>query len=157
MSQLRRTRVTDLLIPLVIVGVAVYLLLQAGYGSLPPMRYITAIPVAVLAIIEFVLARRVRAVVRHDPHAKPMTAISVARSVALGKASALVGAGAVGAVLGLLGRVVPDASSVSAAASDARVGAVLLAACLALMGAGLYLERAGVDPSNTTLKQASTR
>jgi hypothetical protein len=157
MSQLRRTSATDLLVPLLIVGVAVYLVLQVIYGSLPPLHYLTAVPVAVLAIIEFILARRVRAVVRHDPSAKPMTAISVARSVALGKASALVGAGAFGAVLGLLGRVLPDSSHISAAASDARVGFVLLIACAALVAAGLYLERAGIDPSDATLKNAPTR
>jgi hypothetical protein len=157
MSQLRRTGVADLLVPLLIVGVVVYLFLQVSYDSLPPLRYLTAVPVAVLALLEFLLARRVRAVVRHDATAKPMTAISVARSVALGKASALVGAGAVGAVLGLLGRVLPDASRVTAAASDARVGVVLLIACGALVGAGLYLERAGIDPSDTPLKRAATR
>jgi hypothetical protein len=157
MSQLRRTGVTDLIIPLLIVGAVVYVLSRTLYDSLPPMHYLTAVPVAVLAIIEFVLARRVRAVVRHDASAKPMTAISVARSVALGKASALVGAGAFGAVLGLLGRVLPDASHVSAAAADARVSFVLLVACAALVAAGLYLERAGIDPSDRALNRVTTR
>jgi hypothetical protein len=145
---MRRTTWGDLAVPLVVVGVAVYVLLRFTYDSIPPFHYVVALPVGVLAIVEFVAARRVRGAVRHDPDAKPMTAIAIARCVALGKASSLVGAAVVGASLALLGRVLPDAADVDAAAADARVGAVLLAAAIALTAAGLLLERAGIDPNN---------
>lgn len=144
---MRRTGVLDLVIPLVVIGLAVYVLLKVSYGSIPPLGYFVPVPLAVLAIAEFVAARRVRAAVRHDPMARPMTAIAVARCVALGKASAVVGAAVAGAAVALLGRVLPEAGSVSAAAHDAGVGALLLGAAILVAVAGLLLERAGIDPN----------
>ena len=145
---LRRTGWADLAVPLLVVGITVYVLLKFSYDDLPPLRYELPVPIGVLAIAELVAARRVRMAVRHDPNAKPMAAIVIARCVALGKASALVGAGVVGAALGLFARVLPEAGDVDAAAHDSQVGAVVLGVALLLTGAGLLLERAGVDPGN---------
>jgi hypothetical protein len=142
----RRTRPSDLAIPLVIFGVLAYLLLQAAYGSLPPFQWFTAVPIGALALIEFVIGSRVRGAVRHRPEARPMTALAVARAVALGKASALVGAALAGAELALVSYVVPDAGRTTASAHDLRVGLVLLAVTVLLLVAGLLLERSGVDP-----------
>ncbi len=143
----RRTRPSDLIIPFLIVGVLSYLLLQVDYESLPPFQWFTAVPIGALALIEVVVANRVRGAVRHRPQARPMTALAVARSVALGKASALVGAALAGAELALVSYVSPDAGRTTAAAHDLRVGLVLLAVTVLLVVAGLALERAGVDPS----------
>lgn len=143
---MRRTRWSDLLVPLLVVGITVYVLLRFTYTSLPPLDYFLPVPIAVLALAEFVAARRVRAAVRHDPNAKPMAAIVIARCVALGKASSLVGAAVLGAALGFLGRLLPDVRTVDAAAHDARVALVVLAVTLVLVAAGLLLERAGIDP-----------
>lgn len=145
---MRRTRWTDLLVICVLIGVAAYLLARLGYNSLPPLSYGVPVPIAVLALIEFAAARRVRAAVRHDPRVRPLHAIAVARLVALGKASSLVGAGVAGAALGLLGELLPSVSSLRAAGHDVQVAALLLAAALLLVAAGLLLERAGVDPSS---------
>jgi hypothetical protein len=76
-----------------------------------------------------------------------MAAIVIARCVALGKASSLVGAAVAGAAAGLLVRVLPDAVDISAAAHDASVGGLLFGACVLLVVAGLLLERAGIDPN----------
>lgn len=146
--RMRRTRPADLLLALLIVGGLTYLGLRAGYDELPPLGYFVPVPLALLGAWELALARRVRAAVRHDPQARPMTAISVARAVALAKASSIVGAGVLGAGIALVGRVAPHAGTVSAAAHDLRVGVLLIASCILLVGAGLVLERAGVDPSN---------
>ncbi len=145
-GRMRRTGVLDLLAPFVIVGLAVYVLLRFAYDSLPPLGYVVAVPLGALAVVEFIVGRRVRGAVRHDPEAEPMTAIAIARCVALGKASALVGAGVAGAAAGLLVRVAPDAGTVSAAQHDTGSGAALLGVCLLLVAAGLLLERAGIDP-----------
>jgi hypothetical protein len=145
---MRRTRPLDLLAPLVVVGVVAYVLLGIAYGSLPPFDYLLPVPIAALAVLELVMARRVRAAVRHDPGARPMTAIAIARCVALGKASSLVGAGVAGAAAGLIARLLPDVRTVEAAAHDAKIGGLLLAATILLVGAGLLLERAGIDPNN---------
>jgi hypothetical protein len=48
----------------------------------------------------------------------------------------------------LIVRVLPDARMVKAAGNDLRVGVLLLVAALMLVGAGLVLERAGIDPNN---------
>lgn len=143
---MRRTTLADLIGPFVAVVVIGYVLLRFTYDSLPPVGYGIGVPLLFLAVIEFLLARRVRAAVGHDPEAKLMAAIAIARLVALGKASALVGAGLLGAVAALLLRVGPDAGRVRAASNDLRVGIVLFAVCALLLAAGLVLERAGIDP-----------
>ena len=73
--------------------------------------------------------------------------------MALGKASALVSAGILGACAALLIRVLPDAGSVRAAANDLRVGLVVLAVTALLMAAGLVLERAGIAPGHDRMNR----
>ena len=146
---MKRTSSGDLLAPFFAVLVIVYVLLRFSYDSLPPVGFGIGVPLLFLAIIEFLLARRVRAAVGHDPDAKVIQAIVIARLVALGKASALVGAGLVGAVGGLLLRVAPDAGRVHAAGNDLRAAIVLFGVCALLVAAGIVLERAGIDPGRT--------
>ena len=139
----------------------VYLLLRLYYDSIPPLHYQVGLPLAGLAIGELIAARRVRLAVTHDPDAKPMAAIVIARCVALGKASALVAAAMVGASAALLIRVIPDASTVTAAANDLRVGLVILgASSLLLVVPALLLERSGLiprDPGATQIHSVSRR
>lgn len=153
---MRRTTWTDLVLPFVVVAGVVYLLLRFSYDSLPPLGFIVPVPLAVLAVVEGVLARRVRAAVAHDPDAKPMAAIVIARCVALGKASALVGAGVAGAAVGLVLRVLPDIGTVSAADHDATVGGLLLLAAILVTVAGIVLERSGIDPGSETRRLSGT-
>lgn len=144
---MRRTGPVDLIIPFGIIGLTAYVLLRTSYSVLPPLGYFVPVPLAALAVVELVIARRVRAAVRHVAYAKPMTAIAIARCVALGKASALVGAAVCGAAVALLARVLPDVATVRAAASDGRVAALLLASAVLVVIAGVVLERAGLDPN----------
>ena len=145
---MRRTRWTDLVTPFLIVGITAYVLLRFSYDSYLQLRYLVPAPLAALAVAELVAARRVRAAVRHDPRARPMAAIVIARCVALGKASSLVGAGVAGAALGMIVRLLPNVSEVKVAAHDATIGALLFGASLLLVGTGLLLERAGIDPGS---------
>jgi hypothetical protein len=144
---MRRTNLGDLAVPFLIIGGTAYVLLRLSYDSMPPLSIYVPLPLALLGIVELITARRVRAAVRHDPHARPVPAIVIARCVALGKASAIVAAGVVGAAAALIARVAPDAGMVHAAANDLRVGIFLIVAALLLLAAGLLLERAGIDPS----------
>jgi len=144
---MRRTGLSELATIFALVTVVGYLLVRSFYGSLPPLHYYTAVPIAALALIELVQARRVRAAVGHDPDAKLMTAIAIARLVALGRASALAAAAIAGALVALLIRVIPDAGDVRAAGNDLRAASVVLAATILLLVAGLLLEAAGIDPS----------
>jgi hypothetical protein len=143
---MRRTSFSELATIFAIVAIVCYLLIRAFYDSLPPVHYYTAVPIGALGIVEIVLARRVRAAVTHDPRAKLMTAIAIARLVALGRATALAGAAVIGALVALLARVIPDAGSVNAAGDDLRAGSVVLAAAILLLAGGLLLEAAGIDP-----------
>jgi hypothetical protein len=144
---MRRTTFGDLAAPFLIIGGTVYVLLRLSYDSIPPLSIYVPLPLALLGVAELIAARRVRAAVRHDPNARPMAAIVIARCVALGKASALVAAGVAGAAVALLVRVVPDAGVVRAASNDLRVGIFLLVTSLVLLVAGLLLERSGIDPN----------
>jgi len=143
---MRRTRWADLAGIVVVFGVLGWLFGHGVYASLPPLSPVTPVPIAALALLELVVARRVRAAVRHEPSARPMQAIAVARCVALGKASSLVAAGVLGAALGLLVEVLPDIGTVRAVGHDVVVLVVLAAVAALLLAAGLLLERAGVDP-----------
>jgi hypothetical protein len=143
---MRRTRWTDLVVPFVVVGITTYVLLRFSYTSYLQLKYLTPVPIAALALIELVAARRVRAVVRHEPHVRPMAAIVIARWIALGKASSVVGAAVAGGAVGMVVRLLPDVRMVELARHDATVAALLFAAALLLVLAGLLLERAGIDP-----------
>jgi hypothetical protein len=144
----RRTGWADLLIPFVLAGALSYALLRIGYESLPPFRWFTALPIAALAIAEVVIARRVRAAVRHHPQAKPMTALAVARAAALGKATALVAAAVAGAAVALVLKLLPSSEEATIARHDLQVGYLLLVVTAVLLAAGLLLERAGIDPQH---------
>jgi hypothetical protein len=144
---MRRTSVSDVALPFAIVGILAYVVLQLTYSSLPPFQWFAAVPLAGLAAAEFVIAHRVRSAVRHDPGAKAMTALAIARAVALGKATSLVGAGIVGAAVALVLTVLPDSARTTAANHDLVVGLVLGVAAIAVTAAGLVTERAGIDPN----------
>ena len=145
---MRRTTPTDIVLPFLVLVAIAYTLLRLVYASLPPFQWYAAVPIGALAIAELVIARRIRAAVRHNPDARPMTALAIARGVALGKASSLVGSGIAGAVAGLILRVFPDAGRTNAASHDLIVAVILMASTVALIGAGLVLERAGIDPNS---------
>lgn len=143
---MNRTRAGDLAAVLVGVGLACYLVLRVAYGDLPALSAVTPLPLAALGGAELVLARRVRRVVGRDQAVKAMTAISIARLVALGKASALVGAGVCGAALALVAHVLPDVARVGVARSDAVIAGLVALAGVLVCVAGVRLERAGIAP-----------
>jgi hypothetical protein len=145
---MRRTSLVDLLIPFVLAAGLTYALLRISYESLPPFQWFTAVPIAALAGAELVIARRVRAAVRHHPQAKPMTALAIARAVALGKATALVAAVVAGAAAALVVKLLPSSGQDNTAGDDLTVGYLLLVVTAVLLAAGLVLERAGIDPGH---------
>lgn len=145
---MRHTRWSDLAAIAVVLGVVVYALVRFVYDALPQLSYATPVPIGALAVAELVAARRVRMAVRHDPNAKPMAAIVIARCVALGKASSAVAAGVAGAAVGLFVWLLPDYSNVRAAGHDGRVALVVFGVAVVLLVAGVLLERSGIDPGN---------
>jgi hypothetical protein len=144
---MRRTGWTDLIAPFLVVGLTSYAFFKFSYHGYLQLKYLVPAPLGALAVAEFVAARRVRAAVRHDPQAKPMAALVIARCVALGKASSVVGAAVAGFAAGLLARLIPDVGTIDVAGHEVTVTALLLGAALLLVAGGLVLERAGIDPN----------
>jgi Protein of unknown function (DUF3180) len=149
MTPNRLTTVRDLIVPFLGCAVLSYLLFVSAYASIPSLHSFTAAPLFALAVGELAAAARVRGAVRHRVDAKPITAISVARLVALAKASALVGAGVVGAAVGALLRLVPDLGRLDAARGDSLAAALIGGASVVLVAAAWRLERSAVDPSRS--------
>jgi len=147
------TRPRDLLIIAVFVAVISWILVRYNYSALPPLPLLAGIVLYVLAAIETAMAFVVRARVadrqvgRARGQLHPLTA---ARVLALAKASAILGAVAVGVWVGML-VFLWSQHGVNAAEHD-RPGAIVGAfGGLVLVVAALWLEyccRAPDDPTD---------
>jgi hypothetical protein len=134
------TRLRDLALIAVVIGVVVWLAVRQWYGDIPKLRWFVPLSLALLAIAEAIAASQLRARIRRVPGARPVHPIAAARSLALAKASAQVGAAMVGVWAGLLVYTVPRLSDLAAAGDDTRVGIVGIIASASLVGAALWLE-----------------
>lgn len=140
---MRPTSVLGLVALAALVGVVSWVLTGVVYNSLPPLPAYAPVTLGVLAAAEAYWAWAIRSRVhrRGSPRVRPMAALWVARSLALAKASSLVGALALGAYAGFLAYVgekihAPEHSH-DALVSGAGVGTALLLSVTALL-----LERA---------------
>ncbi|AZG47863.1 DUF3180 domain-containing protein [Gordonia insulae] len=147
------TRLRDLTIIGLITAVTVFILVRYNYGSLPPMPLLAGLVLYILAALEVVIAFIVRTRVasrdvgRARGQLHPLTA---ARVLALAKASAILGALAVGVWAGLLAFLWTQ-HDLSAADHD-RPGAIIgVVGGIVLVAAALWLEyccRAPDDPTD---------
>lgn len=135
------TRPGTLVLLFVICAIVGWLATRATFANLPLLP-VTAVPaLGALAIAEAATGRHVRNRLTGRRGAnKPIAPIAVARLAALAKASSAAAAALGGlaggyliVVLGSLDKTIP--------ARDARVAGATTAAALALIAAGLYLER----------------
>ena len=134
---MRFTKPRDLIIAGVLAAVVLYLILQSAYGSLPPLPTLAGVTLVIIAVIDLVLAFSMRSRIRSG---KPIQALTAARTVALAKASSVLGAIMLGAWIGVLVYVFPKRADIVAASNDTS-SAVIGALCAAvLIGAGLWLE-----------------
>ncbi|MBD0863400.1 DUF3180 domain-containing protein [Gordonia sp. zg691] len=150
-SGLGPTRVRDLLAITGVTAIAAWILVRYNYSDFPPLPLLAGIVLYVLAALEIVIAFVVRARVdsrnvgRARGQLHPLTA---ARVLALAKASAILGAIAVGVWLGLLAFLLGQ-HDVAAADHD-RPGAIIgLIGGAILVCAAMWLEyccRAPEDP-----------
>ncbi|MFW0797564.1 DUF3180 domain-containing protein [Gordonia sp. CPCC 205515] len=150
------TRLRDLALIAVGVGVVAWVLVRYNYGSLPAVPVLAGIVLYILAglevLIAFIVRSRVasRDVGRARGQLHPLTA---ARVLALAKASAILGAIATGVWAGVL--VFLWTQHDLAAADHDRPGAILgLVGGVLLVGAALWLEyccRAPDDPTDDAL------
>ncbi|NDZ93444.1 DUF3180 domain-containing protein [Streptomyces sp. SID6673] len=147
------TRLRDLTVVAVIVAVTAFVLVRYNYGSLPPMPLLAGIVLYVLAALEVLIAFIVRARVasrdvgRARGQLHPITA---ARVLALAKASAILGAIAVGVWTGLL-VFLATRHDLAAADHDLPGAIVGVVGGVVLVVAALWLEyccRAPDDPTD---------
>lgn len=144
----RFTRLRDLLLIAVVAGVGSWLLVRTGYGSIPPLPTFAGVTLAVLAVVEVVLAFALRARIQRRAGTKAIDPLMAARSVALAKASSLVGALMGGLWAGLLVYVLAHRALLESAARDTPGAVVGLLSSAALVGAALWLEHSCRTPKD---------
>jgi hypothetical protein len=139
-APLAPTRLRDLAGYAVGVTLLTWLALRQWYGELPELSWFLPLSPALLALAEVIAAGQLRARIRRRPGAAPVQPLVAARTLALAKASAVVGALMTGVWAGLLVYVLPRLDFLAAAGGDALTGAVGVAAALSLVAAALWLE-----------------
>ncbi|HYT09941.1 MAG TPA: DUF3180 domain-containing protein [Mycobacteriales bacterium] len=140
MSPLASTRLRDLAGYALGVALVVWLALRQWYGDMPRLGWFVPLSLLLLALAELIAAGQLRARIRRRPGTRPVQPLVAARTLALAKASAVVGAIMVGVWSGLLLYVLPRLDYLAAADDDARTGAVGAAAAASLVAAALWLE-----------------
>ncbi|MGY5883709.1 DUF3180 domain-containing protein [Modestobacter lacusdianchii] len=141
----------DLVFLGVAVAVAVWLVVRAAYGDLPPFRWWLPVPLGVLAVAEALGARTLRARLsaeregrpapgRSAAAARPVEPLLVARVAVLAQASAWVGAVLAGAWAGLLLHTVPALGRLAYARGDTATGVIGVLLAIGLAVAALWLE-----------------
>ncbi|GAA3751927.1 hypothetical protein HDA32_005078 [Spinactinospora alkalitolerans] len=125
----------------VVSGLIAYLVVERFYGSLPLLPW-TAIPtLLLLALGEIVTAVHTRRRIRRMPGTEPIEPLSAARLVALAKASALLGALAIG-LFGGMALALVDMLDIPSPRTDALTAAGTALAGALLLGAAIFLEYA---------------
>jgi hypothetical protein len=118
-----------------------WVLIGRYYGEVPQLTWLPALTLLLLAVIEAIAARTVKARIDRKPGTEPVDALAVARLVVLAKASSVAGALFTGIYGGVLVWVWSESSTNPHAGSDVAPAAQGLAAALLLVGAALWLER----------------
>ncbi|GAA3955011.1 DUF3180 domain-containing protein [Gordonia caeni] len=146
------TRVRDMAAVALVAGVLLWVLARYYYGMFPSLPWPASLTLYLLAALEVLIGFLVRARVTGG-HVGPahgqLHPINVARSLALAKASAILGAIAFGGWIGLLIFLV-SRRHVDVAAADMPAAVVGVIGGLLLVAAALWLEyccRAPDDPT----------
>ena len=146
------TRKRDLAIGTALATIAAYGLVILVYGWLPPITVWTGLSLLVFAAAEAGWAFYVRAKIRAGDigvGGGRIHPLAVARSVVVAKASAWVGAMALGWWLGVLGYLLPRRAQFAYPAAATPGAVVAAVSALALVVAALWLQhccRAPLDP-----------
>lgn len=134
------TKVRDLAGYALAAGLIGWVAVRQWYGDLPRLSWFLPLSLALLALAEAIAGSQLRAGIRRRPGARPVRPLVAARSVALAKASSLVGAVMLGLWGGLLAYTLGQLSYLAAAPADARTAGVGMVAALSLVTAALWLE-----------------
>ena len=148
---MKATRIRDLLALGLLAAVVAWLLIRTMYGSLPPIPVYAGASLYPVAALEMVLAFMIRSLVNNHQLGdgpRQLHPITAARSVALAKASALVGAASAGVWAGFLLYLLPQRGTVQAASEDTSGVIVGAIAGVALVAAALWLEHCCRTPED---------
>ena len=137
---MRFTRIRDLLAIAVVAGIGSWLLVRTSYGGIPPLPQLAGLTLAVLAVVEVVLGFALRGRIQRRAGSRALDPLMAARSVALAKASSLVGALMAGLWAGLLVYVLVQRATLASAARDTPGAVIGLLSAVVLVGAALWLE-----------------
>lgn len=149
------TRIRDLVAVAAVSGLALWIIAHYHYGLFPSLPWPAGLTLYLLAAIEVVVAFIVRSKVaggKVGPTEQHLHPINIARSVALAKASALLGAIALGGWTGLF-IYLRSRSELDVAVADQPAAIVGAVGGLVLVAAALWLEyccRAPDDPAADT-------
>ena len=142
------TRPRDLVALGLFVALCSWLVVRSLYGSIPPLPRWGGLSLVLLAVVEVQLGRVVRARVLRRPGAGVLDPLLAARSVALAKASSLVGAGLAGAWSGYGVHLLTLRGEVAAAGQDLPGAVVGVVGSLGLVAAALWLEHCCRTPDD---------
>lgn len=119
-----------------------WLIISHWYGEMPKLPWLPAFTLFALAMVEFTLAQQTRARIERKPGRPPVEPLAVARYAVLAKASSLAGAIFTGFSVGLIAWLLIDGQVLAAAAKDLPAAIATGVGSVALVAAGLWLERA---------------
>ncbi len=143
------TKTRHLVIAGIVAAALAYFAARVGYGMMPTLPPLAGIALLLVAVVEVVFTASIRPKLRRKPGTEPLESLMAARAVALAKASALAGAIMAGLWAGLLVHVLPISDFVEAAGEDTTAASIGLISALALVAAGLWLERSLRNPDES--------
>jgi Protein of unknown function (DUF3180) len=144
------TRKRDLTAATVLTAVIGYVLVHGLYGRFPPITVLTGLSLLAVAVAEAGWAFYIRSKVNDGkigPGPGRLHPLAVARSVTIAKASAWVGALALGWWFGVLAYLIPR-RDVQVAAEDTAGAVVAAISALALVIAALWLQHCCKSPQD---------
>ncbi|KAA0917924.1 DUF3180 domain-containing protein [Dietzia sp. ANT_WB102] len=145
---MNRVAKSTLALVAVVAAVAAYLLNGTFLGSLPPIGFGWVTLLAV-AVVDVLLALRIRAAISDGgigQDRSQMHPLTVARSAALGQASAVLGAVASGIGAGLALYYLQRLGELAVAGAELSASVAVLVSGAVLVGAGLFLESSCETP-----------
>jgi hypothetical protein len=139
--RLRPTSPATLFVVALAAAALSWVLIGRYYGDVPQLTWLPALTLVLLAVIEAIAARTVKARIDRRPGTEPIDGLAVARLVVLAKASSVAGALFTGVYGGVLVWVWSESSNNPHASADVGPATEGLVAALLLVGAALWLER----------------
>lgn len=131
-----------------VAGVAAYVLTGSFLGSFPPIGW-GWVTLLVVALVDVLLAIRIRSAIADGGVGQDRSQfhpLTIARSAALGQASAVLGSAAGGLGAGLSLYFLPRLGELAAASDELPTSVAVLVSGALLVGAGLFLESSCETP-----------